>query len=178
MRLSEALARSSEVPYDHSRVSWLPGDRGAHPGGCLQAQSDSRDEHRERRTQKRDSFCTTQARHAGWMLMDTISSVALLGIGVAAAGISLGHEMACLTSDKVRQRERVVFALTSASPSRRAPANKSQATGVTMYSRKYVKVQNLQHQDNNLIDTARPKTRFAATRKITNLNLHRAFFAI
>jgi hypothetical protein len=73
------------------------------------------------------------------MLMDNISSVALLLIGVAAVGIILGHEMACLTSDKVMQRERVVFALTSAGPSRRAPANKSQAQGATMYSRKYVK---------------------------------------
>ena len=35
------------------------------------------------------------------MLMDNISSVALLLIGVAAVGIILGHEMACLTSDKV-----------------------------------------------------------------------------
>ena len=33
--------------------------------------------------------------------MDNISSVALLLIGVAAVGIILGHEMACLTSDKV-----------------------------------------------------------------------------
>ena len=33
--------------------------------------------------------------------MDDISSVALLLIGVAAVGIILGHEMACLTSDEV-----------------------------------------------------------------------------